>query len=253
MLRYLELKDEEFLVKKQAFAKHLFAWTCLVAGAASTVVAQNQPAAANPPAVAPSVMTQSQPAAPSGSAASHPFKVAVIEIQSAILGTKDGQKATQEFATRFDPRKKELEQKAAEINELKEKLQRGGAAMADAAKADLTRTIEQKTKSYNRDMEDANAEFQAEQSKVLDDLGQKMMQVIERYAQANGYAVVIDVSNPQTPVMYASSAANITKDIVTLYDKTLPAPASTGGAKPAATPMNSPAKPAAVPQTKKQQ
>ena len=244
MLGYLELKDEEFLVKKQAFAKNLFAWTCLVAGAASIAVAQNQPAAANPPAVAPSVMTQGQPAA--ASAASHPFKVAVIEIQSAILGTKDGQKATQEFATRFDPRKKELEQKAAEINELKEKLQRGGAAMADAAKADLTRAIEQKTKSYNRDMEDANAEFQAEQSKVLDDLGQKMMQVIERYAQANGYAVIIDVSNPQTPVMYASSSANITKEIVDLYDKSL-----NTGAKPSggATPMAAPTKPSATPTT----
>ena len=182
-------------MKIQAFAKHLFAWTCLVAGAASTAVAQNQPASA------PSVMTQSPPAA----VAARPFKVAVIEIQSAILGTKDGQKATQEFATRFDPRKKELEQKAAEIKDLQDKLQRGGAAMADAAKAELTRTIEQKTKSYNRAMEDANAEFQAEQSKVLDDLGQKMMQVIEKYAQANGYAVVIDVSNPQTPVMYASA------------------------------------------------
>lgn len=230
-------------MKIQAFAKHLFAWTCLVAGAASTAVAQNQPASA------PSVMTQSPPAA----VAARPFKVAVIEIQSAILGTKDGQKATQEFATRFDPRKKELEQKAAEIKDLQDKLQRGGAAMADAAKAELTRTIEQKTKSYNRAMEDANAEFQAEQSKVLDDLGQKMMQVIEKYAQANGYAVVIDVSNPQTPVMYASSSANITKDIVELYDKTLPgsAPASTG-AKSGATPMASPAKPAAMPATKKQ-
>jgi outer membrane protein len=242
-------------VKKQAFAKHLFAWTCLVAGAALTAVAQNQPAAApNQPAVAPSVMTQGQTApAAASSVATHPFKVAVIEIQSAILGTKDGQKATQEFATRFDPRKKELEQKAAEIQELKDKLQRGGAAMADAAKADITRAVEQKTKSYNRAMEDANAEFQAEQSKVLDDLGQKMMQVIEKYAQANGYAVVIDVSNPQTPVMYASSSANITKEIVELYDKMLPGtgPASTG-AKPGATPMASPAKPAATPATKKQ-
>jgi outer membrane protein len=229
-------------VKRQAFA-----WTCLVAGAALSAVAQNQPA------VAPTVMNQGQ-AAPVPSVGSHPFKVAVIEIQSAILGTKDGQKATQEFATRFDPRKKELEQKAAEIKDLQDKLQRGGVAMADAAKQDLTRTIEQKTKSYNRAMEDANAEFQAEQSKVLDDLGQKMMQVIERYAQANGYAVVIDVSNPQTPVMYASSSANITKDIVALYDKTLPAtgPASTGVKPGGATPMASPATPSATPATKKQ-
>ncbi len=235
-------------MKKQAFAKHAFAWICLIAGAASMAVAQNQPAPA-----APSATTQSPATASSGT--THPFKVAVIEIQSAILGTKDGQKATQEFAMRFDPRKKELEGKAAEIKDLQDKLQRGGAAMADAAKTELTRAIEQKTKSYNRDMEDANAEFQAEQSKVLDDLGQKMMQVVERYAQANGYAVIIDVSNPQTPVMYASSSANITKDIVALYDKTLPAtaPASTStGTKTGATPMASPAKPAAPPATKKQ-
>jgi outer membrane protein len=226
-------------VNKQAFAKHAFAWICLIAAAASMAVAQNQPPAA---------------AGAAPAAGTHPFKVGVIEIQGAILGTKDGQKATQEFATRFDPRKKELEGKAAEIKDLQDKLQRGGAAMADAAKQELTRAIEQKTKSYNRDMEDANAEFQAEQSKVLDDLGQKMMQVIERYAQANGYAVIIDVSNPQTPVMYASSSANITKEIVALYDKTLPAAAPTStGTKTGATPMASPAKPAATtPATKKQ-
>jgi outer membrane protein len=225
-------------VKKQAFQKQALMWICLMAGAAFAM-AQGQPSAA-------------APAASAGATGAHPFKVGVIEIQGAILGTKDGQKATQEFAVKFDPRKKELERKGAEIKELQDKLQRGGAAMADAAKQDLQRTIDQKTKSYNRDMEDANAEFQAEQSKVLDDLGQKMMQVIERYAQANGYAVIIDVSNPQTPVMYASSSANITKEIVELYDKSAPS-ATSGGAKPGgATPMASPAKPAAPPVTKKQ-
>src|SRR5580693_8083170 len=71
-VRIFRVEHEEFLVKKQAFAKHLFAWTCLVAGAALTAVAQNQPAAANPSAVAPSVMTQGQPAA-AASAGSHPF------------------------------------------------------------------------------------------------------------------------------------------------------------------------------------
>jgi outer membrane protein len=224
-------------VKTQAFRKQAL-WICLVAGGAFAM-AQNQPSAA-------------ASVAQSGSGGAHPFKVGVIEIQSAILGTKDGRKATQDFAVRFDPRKKELEQKAAEIKDLQDKLQRGGAAMADAAKQDIERTVEQKTKSYKRDMEDANAEFQAEQSKVLDELGQKMMQVIERYAQANGYAVIIDVSNPQTPVMYASSSSNITKEIVDLYDKSAPSSSNSGGAKPGgATPMASPARPPAT-ATKKQ-
>ena len=51
------------------------------------------------------------------------------------------------------------------------------------------------------------------------------MAVIEKYAKDNGYSMILDVSNPNTPVLYASSGIDITQDIVSLYDKT-----STGGA-----------------------
>ena len=181
--------------------------------------------------------------APAQAPASHPTKVGVIETQAAILNTKDGQKASEDFKVQFDPRKKELDQKAAEIRDLQGQLQNGGAAMNDNAKADLQRRIDSKTKAYNREMEDAQAEFQQAQQKVLGELEQKMIQVIDKFAQANGYAVIIDVSNPQTPVMYASSSANITKEIVELYDKTYGGSGAT--TKPTSAP--SPAKPAATP------
>ena len=84
-----------------------------------------------------------------------PTKIGIIEIQNALVSTKDGQKAMVEFQTKLEPRKKELERKAADIRDLQDKLQRGGAAMAEAAKQDLTRQIDQKTKLYNRDMQDA--------------------------------------------------------------------------------------------------
>jgi outer membrane protein len=85
----------------------------------------------------------------------------------------------------------------------------------------------------------------------LQGLGQKMMAVIERYARDNGYTLVVDVSNPQTPVLYASPSIDITKDIIELYDKSAAqmsapkpaAPATGGTAAPAARP------PAAAPLT----
>src|SRR5437660_6432326 len=88
-----------------------------------------------------------------------PNKVGVIQIQSAIVSTKDGQKAAAELETRLGPKRKELEKKQADIKEMQDKLQRGGNAMAETAKQDLMRTIDQRTKSFNRDMEDAQAEF----------------------------------------------------------------------------------------------
>ena len=173
-----------------------------------------------------------------------PVKVGVIQIQQAMVSTRDGQKAVADLNARMAPRQKELEKKQNDIRELQDRLQKGGDKLADAAKLDLQRTIDAKTKIFNRDMEDAQAEMDQEQRKVLDELTGKMTQVIDRYALANGYAVILDVSNPNTPVLYAATAVEITKDIIELYDKTNPSSGAPAGAKP---PPTGAAKPGATP------
>ncbi len=180
-------------------------------------------------------------------AAQTPTKVGVIQIQTALVSTKDGQKAVQDLESRMAPKQREMERKRSELQELQDKLQKGGNAMAQAAKDDLARTIDQKTKSYNRDMEDARAELETEQRKLLEDLSGKMQVAIDKYALANGYAVILDVSNQNGNVLYVASGVDITKDIIDLYDKTNPtAPGSaTPTTKPAATPAPKP--PAATP------
>jgi outer membrane protein len=177
--------------------------------------------------------------------AAAPTKVAVIQIQAALVSTKEGQKAAADLETKMGPRKKELDGKQAELKDLQDKLQRGGNTLSDSAKEDLTRNIDQKTKSFNRQVEDAQAELEAEQQKLLQQLGQKMMQVIDKYAQSNGFSIVLDVSNPNTPVLYASNTIDITKEVIDLYDKTMGAAPAAAPAKPAALAPPAAPKPAA--------
>jgi outer membrane protein len=206
-------------------------------------------------AMASAAIAQTAPATAAAPAGGHvPNKVGVIQVQSALVSTKDGQKAMQEFQAKLEPRKKDLERKAGEIRELQDKLQRGGAAMAEAAKMDLTRTIDAKTKSYNRDMQDAQDEADQEQRKLLDDLSGKMTQVIDKYAQANGYSVILNVSDQNTPVIYASNQVEITKDIIEMYDKMNPSSGPTAPATPAAKPpAPKPTAPPATPAPVKKQ
>jgi outer membrane protein len=161
-------------------------------------------------------------------------KVGVVNIQAALVATKEGQKAASELEGKRAPRTKDLEKKQSDIRTLQESLNRGGNAMSEQAKAELVRSIDSKTKSFNRELEDAQAEWDQEQQKILQDLGQKMMAIIDKYAKDNGYTVILDVSNPQTPVLYASNTIDITKDIVDLYDKNAasltPAAGAAGGA-----------------------
>lgn len=194
-----------------------------------------------------------------------PTKVGIINIQAALVGTKEGQVAQKSLQDRSAPKQKELERKKADIEAKRDQLNRLSNTGSEEQKQRLMRDVDTMTKSFNRDVEDAQTELDQEQGKVLNDLGGKMMQVIEKYARDNGYAVIIDVSSQQTPVVYASTSVDVTKDIVDLYDKNAPAPTSsaapatapTSGARPATTgvaprpagtttPMTTPVKPAAT-------
>jgi outer membrane protein len=168
-----------------------------------------------------------------------PTKIGVISIQGAIVGTKEGQKASQELDAKFQPKNKEFETRRNEIASLQDQYNKGGTVMAEDKRNQLARDIDEKKKRLDRDVQDAQEELQNEQQRLLSSLGQRMLAVIEKYAKDNGYSVILDDSNPNTPVLFASSAIDITQDIISLYDKS-PAPAPTttapGTVKPTATP-----------------
>jgi len=148
-----------------------------------------------------------------------PAKVGVISVQGAIVGTKDGQKAAQQLDAKFGPKKKDLDGRQSEVVQLQDQYSKGGTLMSEEKRNQLARDIDEKKKRLERDVQDSQEELQSEQQRVLQGLGQRMMAVIEKYAKDNGYTMILDVSNPNTPVLYASSAIDITQDIVQLYDK----------------------------------
>jgi outer membrane protein len=177
-------------------------------------------------------------------------KVGVINIQSAIVSTKDGQKAAGEIQSRFSPKKAELEKRQTEIGQLQDQLNRGRNTLSEEARQALVRQIDQKTKSLNRDTEDAQTELNQEEQKVMGELFGRVMAVVDKYAKDNGFVLVLDVSSQQTPVLYASNTIEITKDIVDLYDKNAPSsapPLSSNAAQPAKPPAPKATMPAPKP------
>lgn len=217
--------------------KKSFVWMpALLLGLCTLLPAQPRPGT---PAATPAAPPAKAPATAPGVV---PAKIAVINIQQAIVYTKEGQKAIADLQTRFNPRKSALEKRQSNIGQLQDQLKKGGATMSDAAKQKIMRDIDADTKSLNRDADDFNADMQQEQGKVMQELGQKVMSILDQYAVQNGYAVVIDVSNQQqNPVFWAAASNVITADIVRVYDQAHPAAAA---ARPAAPAVPRPAAPA---------
>jgi outer membrane protein len=184
-----------------------------------------------------------------GQSSSQPTKLGVINLRAAMESTQEGQKAAADLQKRYDPVRKDLEKKQNEIQSLRDQLSRGSNTMADEAKTKLQQEIDQKTKLWNRDQEDASADFQVDLEALQRGLFEKLQVVIDKYSRDGGYAVILDISSEQSPVVYISNLIDVTNDIIALYDKNAPV-ASPAAAKPAATPA-APAKPPTAAPAKK--
>jgi outer membrane protein len=191
------------------------------------------------------------PAAPAAPAGPVPSKIGVVNIQQAIGECAEGKKEIDALQQKFTPKQTELKNQSDEVESLKKQYQAQADKLSDDEKSSRAKAIDTKQKSLQRNYEDAQAEFQQAEQEVINRIGSKMVAVLEKYANANGYAVVLDVSNPQTsPVLWATQGTVITKDLVDAYDKENPAGASAPAPKPAGSagtatrPATAPARPA---------
>jgi len=151
-------------------------------------------------------------------------KIAVVSLQAILAGTKEGQKASADLTAKYDPKRNEVRVRQDEIVQLQKQLNASGNVMSEDKKADLTREIQDKERKLQRDTQDAEEEMQEDQQRVLQSLGQRITAAISKYAKDNGYVLVLDTSNANTPVLYAADEFDISKEIIAICDKTPASP-----------------------------
>ena len=170
-------------------------------------------------------------------------KVAVVDIQQAIIGTAEGKQALQDLQKKYQPRETEINQRQDDVQNLQQQLQKQMTTLSADEQRRMQHDLQEKQTVLQRLEQDAQSSFQYDRDTLMRDLGQKMVKVIDQYASGHGYALVIDGS--QVPVYYAAKGVDITPEIVKLYDSSHPAQASSES--PGSTGTSTAAKPAATP------
>jgi outer membrane protein len=186
-----------------------------------------------------------QAPAAAGSAASG--KVAVISIRQAIVTTAEGKVASAELQSKFASRQNEIENLNKQINDLQQRLSTGAGKLNPEEEARLRQQGQRMAQRLDRMNTEYQEDVNAEQADVIDRIGRKMVDVLDRYARENGIVVVLDSSAQSTPILYASTQIDVTQDIIRLYDQAYPVkggaatPAKPAATKPAAAPTQPPA------------
>ena len=178
-----------------------------VAACTSSLVAQAPATAAHAPAAA--------------TPEAIPAKVAVIAFEQAVIATNEGQRAVADVQKKYEPQRSKIETQGNEVNSLRQQLQALPANTPDAERASRERTLDTKEKQLQRDGEDATNAFQGEVQEAYGKVAQKVGASAVKYAQDNGFTLLLNVGgNQQTPnpVLWFAQTTDITQAVINAYN-----------------------------------
>lgn len=146
----------------------------------------------------------------------HAPRVALVNIQDAILGTTDGQNAAKALDAEFAPRKAALDEAQKAIAQKQARLDQ--QKLSDEEHKKLQQEIDDAIVVLNAKTDQADGDLDKAQKKTLAELGKKMVAVIVEFATSTGYAMVFDTSTSQAPLLYAENATDITSEVIAAYE-----------------------------------
>jgi len=146
-------------------------------------------------------------------------KVAVINLQKAVLDSNEIKKASAALESKFKPRQQELEKLQADIEQIQQKIQAGQGKLTPQAEADYQAEGQRKQTTLQRKSEDLQKDVDAERNEVLAKSSKQMQQVVAKIAAEKGYDIVVDVSN----TVFFKPALEITSDALAAYNAAYPA------------------------------
>jgi Skp family chaperone for outer membrane proteins len=122
--------------------------------------------------------------------------IAVIQVQDAIAGTAEGKKAFADLQATFKPKQVALASQNDAIERLKKELADKSSGLTQEQRAQKSRDLAARQKALQQDYESAQRDFQQAEQTLVNRIGTKMLDVMQAYAKAHRYNMIVDISNP---------------------------------------------------------
>lgn len=148
-------------------------------------------------------------------------KVAVFDVQAAILGTEMAKSTMKAFEGRPDIAKmiKDAEKAQKELLSMREDFDKNGSKWSAQQKEDKRKAVEFKQSDLEIIARKLNTERQATGKKLMDNLGPRLESVVKSLVESKGIGLLLD----RKAAIHADPSFDITPDVTTKLNATKPA------------------------------
>jgi len=155
-------------------------------------------------------------------------KTAVINFEGVVQETNEFKRDIADLQKKYAPRVDSLKQLNSQIDALKKQLQATSATLSDTDREAKMHEIDDKTKDLQREGDDLKNDEQESGQETLQQVGQKVFDIMSDYAKAQGFNLVLDAGQQNSGVVWATPGVDISKAVLDAYNAKsgIPAPSA---------------------------
>ncbi len=166
-----------------------------------------------------------------GASASAQMKMAVVDVQRAVMQSEDGLRAQATLKKVFDSRQQELNKRQTDLQKQKEEIDKQKTVLSQAALQKKVDDWQKEMVELQQTFVEYNKELEKKQKELTDPIFERVLGAIKRVAGTEGYDLIVD----RATVAYARGDLDLTDRVIQISNggSTSPAAPPTGGAAPA--------------------
>ena len=157
------------------------------------------------------------------------MKVAVVDVQRAVMQTEDGLRAQATLKKVFDSKQQELNKKQTELQKQREDLEKQQKVLSKEAFQKRAEDWQKAMVELQSVFVEYNKELEKKQKEFTDPIVEKVMAIVKRIASSEGFDIVVD----KQAVAYMRADLDLTDRAIQAYNS--------GGASGAAAKTPAPA------------
>jgi len=149
--------------------------------------------------------------------AQSPVRIGYVDVQRILARSSAGVAAREQIEREKTTMQKEVDSKRAELEKLREELDKKGMLLSTEVREEKRETLERKVRDLRRLVDDYQKELEKKEQGFLQKVLQELSGVIERYGKQRGFLIIVERRG--AGVLYGSPQADITDEIIKAYDQ----------------------------------
>ena len=167
-----------------------------------------------------------------GTPASAQMKLAVVDVQRAVMQSEDGLRAQATLKKVFDSRQQELNKRQTDLQKQKEEIDKQKTVLSAAALQKKVDDWQKEMVELQQTFVEYNKELEKKQKELTDPIFERVLSSIKRIAGTDGYDLIVD----RATVAFARGDLDLTDRVIQLSNGSNSGAPSPGAGAPTPAP-----------------